>query len=195
MHKKIYPKSLYWGNTVILLNTINEVGSTNITPISSSWSLSNNVIIGLGLNTKAMENIEYCPEVVLNIASSNLYGKIESIAKLTGKQPVPIEKLKSGFDYCGDKFGLAGFTPLESKTVHPLRIQECPIQVECLVDMISNRNGYAIVELSVSCVHADEFLLKNGDTIDADLWKPLIYNLRSYHGITESIGRNFKFDN
>ena len=111
MHKKIYPKSLYWGNTVILLNTINEVGSTNITPISSSWALSNNVIIGLGLNTKAMENIEYCPEVVLNIASSNLYGKIESIAKLTGKQPVPIEKLKSGFDYCGDKFGLAGFTP------------------------------------------------------------------------------------
>ena len=157
--------------------------------------IRNNVIIGLGLNTKAMENIEYCPEVVLNIASSNLYGKIESIAKLTGKQPVPIEKLKSGFDYCGDKFGLAGFTPLESKTVHPLRIQECPIQVECLVDKISRRNGYAIVELSVSCVHADELLLKNGDTIDADLWKPLIYNLRSYHGITESIGRNFKFDN
>ncbi|HBX6965774.1 TPA: flavin reductase family protein, partial [Klebsiella pneumoniae] len=38
-------------------------------------------------------------------------------------------------------------------------------------------------------------LLKDNDIIDADLWRPLIYNFRSYHGITESIGRNFKFDN
>lgn len=86
MHKQIHPKSLYWGNTVILLNTIDATGSTNITPISSSWTLSNNIVIGLSLNTKAVENIESCPEVVLNIASANLADKIESIARYTGKQ-------------------------------------------------------------------------------------------------------------
>ena len=140
MHKQIHPKSLYWGNTVILLNTIDAAGSTNITPISSSWALSNNIVIGLSLNIKAIENIESCPEVVLNIASANLVNKIESIARYTGKQPVPPEKLKSGFSYCEDKFLIGEFTAQPSKTVQPLRIQECALQVECLVENVIKRD-------------------------------------------------------
>ncbi|QSR45207.1 flavin reductase family protein [Aeromonas dhakensis] len=193
MHKQVHPKSLYWGNTVILLSTIDNADVTNITPISSSWSLSNNIVIGLSLNSKAIENIENCPEVVLNIASDNLSDNIESIAKFTGKDPVPSEK--TGFNYCGDKFSLGGFTEQESCTVKPSRIQECLIQVECTVEHITKRNNFAIVELRVSHVHVDTSLLKQDDIIDADLWSPLIYNFRSYHGITSAIGRNFKFDN
>ncbi len=195
MHKQIHPKSLYWGNTVILLNTIDATGSTNITPISSSWTLSNNIVIGLSLNTKAVENIESCPEVVLNIASANLADKIESIARYTGKQPVPPEKLKSGFSYCEDKFLIGEFTAQPSQTVRPLRIQECPLQVECLVENVIKRDNHAIVELKANYIHAEESLLKNGEILDANLWNPLINNFRSYHGITESIGKNFRFDN
>ncbi|TNI30408.1 hypothetical protein CF108_00280 [Aeromonas veronii] len=193
MHKQVHPKSLYWGNTVILLSTIDDTDTTNITPISSSWSLSNNIVIGLSLNSKAIENIENCPEVVLNVASDNLSDRIESIAKLTGKDPVPSEKI--GFSYCGNKFALGGFTELASCTVKPSRIQECLIQVECLVEHITKRNNFAIVELRATHVHVDASLLKKDDVIDADLWSPLIYNFRSYHGITSAIGRNFKFDN
>jgi Conserved protein/domain typically associated with flavoprotein oxygenases, DIM6/NTAB family len=195
MHKQIHPKSLYWGNTVILLNTIDAAGSTNITPISSSWALSNNIVIGLSLNIKAIENIESCPEVVLNIASANLANKIESIARYTGKQPVPPEKLKSGFSYCEDKFFIGEFTAQPSKTVQPLRIQECALQVECLVENVIKRDKHAILELKAIHIHAEESLLKNGDIIDADLWNPLINNFRSYHGVSESIGKNFRFDN
>lgn len=195
MHKQIHPKSLYWGNTVILLNTIDETGSTNITPISSSWALSNSIVIGLSLNIKAVENIEFCPEVVLNIASVNLADKIESIARYTGKQPVPPEKLKSGFSYCEDKFLFGEFTAQPSLTVRPLRIQECPIQVECLVENIIKRDKHAIVELKANYIHAEESLLKHDDILDANLWNPLINNFRSYHGITESIGKNFRFEN
>jgi len=195
MHKQIHPKSLYWGNTVILLNTIDATGSTNITPISSSWALSNNIVIGLSLNIKAIENIESCPEVVLNIASANLANKIESIARYTGKQPVPPEKLKSGFSYCEDKFLIGEFTAQPSKTVQPLRIQECALQVECLVENVIKRDNHAILELKAIHIHAEESLLKDGDIIDADLWNPLINNFRSYHGVSERIGKNFRFDN
>ena len=195
MHKQIHPKSLYWGNTVILLNTIDAAGSTNITPISSSWALSNNIVIGLSLNIKAIENIESCPEVVLNIASANLANKMESIARYTGKQPVPPEKLKSGFSYCEDKFLIGEFTAQPSKTVQPLRIQECALQVECLVENVIKRDKHAILELKAIHIHAEESLLKNSDIIDADLWNPLINNFRSYHGVSESIGKNFRFDN
>ena len=60
---------------------------------------------------------------------------------------------------------------------------------------IIKRDKHAIVELKASYIHAEESLLKNGDILDANVWKPLINNFRSYHGITKSIGRNFRFDN
>ncbi|BCG61631.1 hypothetical protein PUR_50560 [Paenibacillus sp. URB8-2] len=35
----IKPMILYYGTSVILLNTLNEDGTVNISPISSSWAL------------------------------------------------------------------------------------------------------------------------------------------------------------
>jgi flavin reductase (DIM6/NTAB) family NADH-FMN oxidoreductase RutF len=195
LHKIIEPKALYWGNTVILLTTTDTAGNAYITPMSSSWSLGKNIVIGLSLNGKAIENIEQHPEVVLNVASSNLANKIETIAPFTGKFPVPPEKQKSGFSYCEDKFVSAGLTPEISLYVRPPRITECPIQVECAVEHITKRGSFAIVELQTRCVHADEGILKGYGIIDAALWQPLIYNFRSYHGITERLGQNFRFEN
>ncbi|MEN9490894.1 MAG: hypothetical protein RJA63_1343 [Pseudomonadota bacterium] len=195
MHKTIDAKALYWGSTVILLSTQDAGGRANITPISSSWSLGKGIVIGLSLNGKALENIEQHPEVVLNVASAALAGKVERIERFTGKFPVPPEKAKAGFSYCEDKLAAGGFSFEASEHVRPPRIQECPIQVECSVALVSRREGFAIVELQVCCVHADEAILKEGNRIDATLWQPLIYNFRSYHGITGSVGRNFRFEN
>lgn len=195
MHKTIEAKALYWGNTVILLSTIDAAGQTNITPISSSWSLGKGIVIGLSLNGKAIENLEYHPEIVLNVASADLASQVAAIERFTGKLPVPPEKEKAGFSHCADKFAAAGFTPEPSAQVRPARIRECGIQVECAVAHITRRDGFAIVELQVRCVHAAESLLKESDRIDATRWQPLIYNFRSYHGITASMGRNFRFEN
>lgn len=37
--KIIQPSILYYGTPVILLSTMNEDGSTNLSPLSSSWAL------------------------------------------------------------------------------------------------------------------------------------------------------------
>lgn len=195
MHKTIEAKALYWGNTVILLSTIDAAGQTNITPISSSWSLGKSIVIGLSLNGKAIENIGQQPEIVLNVASADLAGKVEAIERFTGKFPVPPEKEKSGFSHCADKFAAAGFTPEPSVQIRPARIRECLIQVECTVEHITLRDAFAIVELQTRCVHADERILKENGVIDAARWQPLVYNFRSYHGITDSVGKNFRFEN
>lgn len=195
MHKTIDAKALYWGNTVILLSTQDAAGRANITPMSSSWSLGKSIVIGLSLNGKALENIEQHPEVVLNVASAAIADKVERIERFTGKFPVPPEKAKAGFSYCENKLEAGGLSFEASVHVRPPRIQECPIQVECSVAQISRRDGFAIVELQVCCVHADEAILKDDSRIDAARWKPLIYNFRSYHGIADSVGKNFRFEN
>lgn len=39
MHREINPGAFYYGFPVILLSTADKANHTNITPISSSWSL------------------------------------------------------------------------------------------------------------------------------------------------------------
>jgi len=43
----IHPPILYFGTPVVLIITRNEDGSANITPMSSAWSLADQVVIGL----------------------------------------------------------------------------------------------------------------------------------------------------
>ncbi len=52
-HRMIRPKILYFGTPVVLLTTLNEDGSTNISPISSAWSLGGCIILGVGLGGMA----------------------------------------------------------------------------------------------------------------------------------------------
>ena len=57
MHQTIHPKSFYYGFPVILLTTCDAAAATNITPISSSRCLGNNLVIGLSPHSKALETL------------------------------------------------------------------------------------------------------------------------------------------
>lgn len=181
MHKQINPGAFYYGFPVILLSTADEQGKTNITPISSSWSLGDNVVIGLMMSSKAFENIQATGEVVLNIVPETLIEQIGRIEKLSGKTTA-------------NKFEIAGLTPQNAVSVKPQRVKECPLQAEAKVVNISERpdGNYAIIELKIQQFHGEPDILFDEDKIDPTKWKPLIYNFRHYHGLTESKGKNFK---
>lgn len=121
-HKSIQPNILYYGTPVVLLTTKNEDGSTNISPISSSWALGDCIVMGIGYGGKAVENLRQHPECVLNLPDPSLWKQVELLAPLTGKDPVPSHKEQMGFRYEKDKFAAAGFTPMPSATVEPKRI-------------------------------------------------------------------------
>ncbi|MBO8156954.1 MAG: flavin reductase family protein [Bacillaceae bacterium] len=191
----IEPKILYYGTPVVLLNTVNEDGTTNISPISSSWALGHCIILGLGLGGKAYENIQRHQEVVLNIPSSELWKNVEKLAPYTGKNPVPEYKRKNGFLYKKDKFKASELTPVQSVSVKPDRILECPIQIEAKVKDVripGHTPHFAIVETKVLHVHAHHDILKNESHIDPNKWNPLIYNFRHYFGLGEELGRTFR---
>ncbi len=169
----IKPKILYYGTPVILLNTLNEDDTVNISPISSSWALGDYIVLGIGLGGKAMENLERHPECVINLPDPSLWENVEQLAPHTGKYPVPDGKAKNGFTYEKDKYAISGLTPADSVAVKPTRIMECPIQIEAAVKNIQcltilpclplskhRRSMYTPIE--TSCGMSITLILPNG---------------------------------
>ncbi|MEE4580763.1 flavin reductase family protein [Paenibacillus polymyxa] len=193
--KTINPSILYYGTPVILLNTLNEDGTTNISPISSSWALGDCVVLGIGTGGKALENMERHPECVINVPGPSMWENVERLAPFTGKNPVPAEKEKNGFSYQKDKYEISGLAAIESNRVKPTRIRECPIQIEAKVKemRIPEHSPYfAIVETQAIQVHVHQDIILGENHIDPAKWSPLIYNFRHYFGLGEHLGKTFR---
>lgn len=194
-HQVIKPKILYYGTPVILLTTLNEDGSTNISPLSSSWALGNCLVLGLGVDGKALENLKNHPECVVNVPSPDLWTNVEALAPLTGKNPVPEYKLQNSFRFEKDKFAAANLSAQGSDQVKPYRILECPLQIESEVKNIripEHSPDFAIVEVEALKVHAHKEIVIDENHINTDEWSPLIYNFRHYFGLGKELGKTFR---
>ncbi|MEC1434832.1 flavin reductase family protein [Bacillus spizizenii] len=193
--KEIKPKIMYYGTSTFLLTTLNEDGTTNISPMSSSWALGNYIVLGVGLGGKAIENLERHKECVINLPGPELWENVERISSYSGKKNIPPLKKQLGFTYKKEKYESAGLTPLQSKTVAPTRIKECPIQIEAEVKHIrfpEYEPSFAIVETQALHFHAKESIILNENHINPSKWSPLIYNFRHYFGLGREIGKTFR---
>ncbi len=130
MHEVIHPSILYFGTPVVLVSTLNEDGSANLSPISSAWWLGWNAVLGFGAQSKTQQNLERARQCVINLPSVNEVANVDRLALLTGSSPVPPHKVSRGYTFHRDKFAAAGFTAVPSHLVHPPRVAECPIQLE-----------------------------------------------------------------
>jgi flavin reductase (DIM6/NTAB) family NADH-FMN oxidoreductase RutF len=195
-HVTIEPKILYYGTPVVLLTTLNEDGSTNISPISSSWALGQYVILGLGGGSKGLENLTRHPECVLNLPTAGMWQAVEALAPLTGRDPVPDYKRQIGFRTEKDKFSAAGLTPCPSELVLPGRIKECPLQLEAAVKEVRfpeyAEGLFAIVEARVLRVHAQPDIVLGVRHVNPRKWRPLIYNFRHYFGLGQELGKTYR---
>jgi flavin reductase (DIM6/NTAB) family NADH-FMN oxidoreductase RutF len=194
-HKLIEPKILYYGTPVVLLTSLNEDGTSNISPLSSSWALGKILVLGIGLGGKALTNLQRHPECVINIPDPALWQAVEALAPLTGVTPVPDYKKALGFRYEKEKFAVAGLNAIASESVKPSRIAECPLQIEAKVRHLripEHSPFFAIVEAEALRVHAAEEIITGGHHINTDVWSPLIYNFRHYFGLGSRLGKTFR---
>jgi flavin reductase (DIM6/NTAB) family NADH-FMN oxidoreductase RutF len=194
-HVTIHPKVLYYGTPVILLTTLNEDGSTNISPISSSWALGRYVVLGIGGGAKGLDNLKRHPECVLNIPEAAMWRQVEALAPLTGRDPVPAYKQSLGFRHEKRKFAAAGLTAQPAETVAPERVAECPLQLEAVVRHIRTPEYdgfFAIVETEVLRVHAREDIVLGRHHVNPNAWNPLIYNFRHYFGLSPELGKTYR---
>jgi flavin reductase (DIM6/NTAB) family NADH-FMN oxidoreductase RutF len=102
---------------------------------------------------------------------------------------VPEKKRSWGYRHEPDKFGIAGFTAVESETVAPPRVRECLVQMEGIVHDVRpfGKNVSAnMFEVQIVKLHVDEKLLV-GDgprpRIDPVRWRPLIMSFCRFFGL------------
>ncbi len=197
----IHPSILYAGNPVALITTLNSNGETNISPMSSTWELGEHLVLGMTRASQGYENLRRERECVVNFPSSAQWKQVERLARTTGRNPVPEYKEATGYYFEPDKFTCAGFTPLESETVRPLRIAECPLQFEARLlalhestDMAEDDPvAFGIFEMKVTRVHAHAAIVQVGTNhIDTTAWSPLLYVFSHYFGTGPDLGRTFK---
>jgi flavin reductase (DIM6/NTAB) family NADH-FMN oxidoreductase RutF len=198
--RTIEPKILYFGTPVALISSLNEDGSTNLAPISSFWALGWTMMLGLLDETKTAENLDRAPECVVNLPSPDMWQKVEALAPLTGKNPVPEIKAKQ-FRFEADKFAAAQLTRLASELVKPMRALECPVQLEARVARLHRMGGERLkqlgggitAEIEVIRVHVSSELLLGENYIDPAKWSPLIYNFRHYFELADDeLGKTFR---
>jgi flavin reductase (DIM6/NTAB) family NADH-FMN oxidoreductase RutF len=196
------PNILYFGNPVAIVSSINPDGTTNLAPISSFWELGWTMVLGLLSDTQTLDNLQREPDCVVNIPSPDLWEKVERLAPLTGKNPVPPEKATK-FHFESDKFTAAGLTPLVSESVKVPRIKECPVHLEAVVNKIhllhgesrlQKLGGGAAVEVRIIKVHVRRDFVLQENYINPEQWQPLIYNFRHYFGLGDELGKTFRAD-
>lgn len=86
-------------------------------------------------------------------------------------------------------------TELVSQSVKPVRIAECPLQVEAVVKNIhipEYASFFAIVETETVKIHAHKQIMADDSHVDPAEWSPLIYNFRHYFGLGPRLGKTFR---
>jgi len=193
MHKTIEPTILYFGTPVALISTLNPDGSPNLAPMSSAWWLGWSCMLGLGQMGQTSDNLIRTRECVINLPSEDLVTHVDRLALTTGKDPVPDRKRQWGYRYEPDKFGIAGFTAVESESVAPPRVRECPVHMESIVHDYRSfgKNVSAnVFEVHIVKLHVDETLLVGDGSrphIDPVRWRPLIMNFCRFFGLAGEV--------
>lgn len=193
MYQTSEPAILYFGTPVVLISTLNEDGSPNLAPMSSAWWLGWQCMLGFGASSKTPQNMRRTGECVLNLPSVDLVAAVDRLALTTGTNPVPETKVRRGYRYEPDKFGIAGLTPFPSETVAAPRVLECPVQLEATVENVhglaehdaDTRGRLIAVEVRIRRVHLEESILMRGERnrIDPDKWRPLIMSFQQFYGL------------
>jgi flavin reductase (DIM6/NTAB) family NADH-FMN oxidoreductase RutF len=189
MHKAIEPTILYFGTPVALISTLNADGSPNLAPMSSAWWLGWSCMLGLGQMGQTSDNLIRTRECVINLPSEDQVTHVDRLALTTGKDPVPERKRQWGYRHEPDKFGIAQFTAVQSETVAPPRVRECPVQMEGIVQDYRSfgKNVSAnAFEVHIVKLHVEETLLTGAGSrphIDPVRWRPLIMSFCRFFGL------------
>jgi flavin reductase (DIM6/NTAB) family NADH-FMN oxidoreductase RutF len=196
MHVTAHPSILYFGTPVALLSTVNEDDSANLAPMSSVFWLGWRCFLGLQGSSKTTENMRRTREVVINLPSPAQVEAVDRLARTTGSNPVPQDKLDRGYYYVKDKFAAARVTPLPAETVRAARVAECPVQLEAVIEHEHAYDAHGplagfigILEARITRVHVEQSILMEGHAkrIDPDKWRPLIMSFQEFYGLGPKI--------
>ena len=116
-------EKLYYGFPIFLLGYRDETCGYNITTCSSSYSLGNMLVVGIGLKTNAAQKIKKFGRFTVNIPTEKSMQAIE----------------QAGFVSHRDKFSLTGLDYSLSDIVDAPILTDCPLVLECQAEEITQQ--------------------------------------------------------
>mgnify|MGYP001168138648 CR=1 FL=1 len=150
---------------IALASTIDEDDQPNLSPYSFFNVFSANPPIAIfsparrvrnNTTKHTLENVLKNKEVVINVVS---HGMVQQTSLSSTEYAIGI-----------NEFTKAGFTPIASETVKPFRVQESPVQLECVVNEVislGDEGGAGnLVICEIKLVHINEEILNDAGKID-----------------------------
>lgn len=108
---------------------------------------------------------------------------------------IPNEKILKQTDYCGivsgkdvDKFSETRFTSIPSEIVKPPLIQECSVNIECVLRQKIPLGVHHLFLGEIVCVHVDEQILNEKGRICVSRAFPFVYCQGEYWSLHEKVG-------
>lgn len=145
--------------------TINEKGEHNLAPFSffNVFSANPPILIfsparsGRTNETKdTYKNVKVVPEVVINVVNFDI---VQQMSLASSPYPMGVSE-----------FEKAGFTPIASETISPMRVGESPVQFECKVTKVEElgHEGGAgnLIFCEVTRIHVNQDILNDKGAID-----------------------------
>lgn len=146
---------------ICFASTVDKEGNHNLAPFSFFNVFSAKPPIAIfspnlsGKTGKAKDthlNIKEVPECVINIVN---YAMVHQMSLASSPYPKGMSE-----------FTKAGFTPLASELVKPMRVKESPVQLECKVFELKEIENCNLVFCEVVKIHIDEAVLDANRKID-----------------------------
>lgn len=146
---------------ICFASTVDKDGNHNLAPFSFFNVFSAKPPIAIfspnlsGKTGKAKDthlNIKEVPECVINIVN---YQMVHQMSLASSPYPKGMSE-----------FTKAGFTPIASDLVKPMRVKESPVQLECKVFELKEIENCNLVFCEVVKIHIDEAVLDANNKID-----------------------------
>ncbi|MDD5421918.1 MAG: flavin reductase family protein [Candidatus Omnitrophota bacterium] len=113
-------------------------------------------------------------DFVMNIPTKSLIDKVDQCGLRSGKEI--------------DKFKEFGFTRVASAKVRSPMIQECPVNIECVVKDIVKLGAHDMFIGEVLAIHADTEAIDMDGHFDYARIQPFVYNQGEYWDLGKKIG-------
>jgi flavin reductase (DIM6/NTAB) family NADH-FMN oxidoreductase RutF len=146
---------------ICFASTIDAKGNHNLAPFSFFNVFSAKPPIAIfspnlsGRTGQAKDthlNLKEVPECVINIVN---YGMVQQMSLSS-----------SPYERGINEFTKAGFTPIASELIKPMRVAESPVQLECKVFEIKEIGNCNLVMCEIIKIHIDESILGANQLID-----------------------------
>ncbi|MFM7217625.1 MAG: flavin reductase family protein [Bacteroidota bacterium] len=152
---------------IAFASTIDSDGRPNLSPYSFFNAFGSNPPILVFSPARrvrdntvkhTLENIRETMEVVINVVNHSM---VHQMSLASSEYPKGV-----------NEFEKAGFTPLQSERVRPLRVKESPVQMECKVHQVietGNQGGAGnLIVCEILLMHISEDVLDENKRIDQD---------------------------